>query len=147
MMNITSKCLCWPKILKFDCMLTIVDFLPNTIDFQSSESLIEKIYDGRLETWHEPCWGPMINNGNHLRHLQHEFPWETQNPSCGLLAYAEVSLVNPWVSWEPLKACLEKNGRENFGVQQLALFNLLKPEYLDWHIHHSWLEGRRWLNT
>ena len=26
----------------------------------------------------------------------------------------------------------EKYGRENFGVQQLPLFNLLKPEDVDW---------------
>ena len=35
--------------MKFDCMLIIVDFLPNTIDFQSSEPLTEQICDARLE--------------------------------------------------------------------------------------------------
>ena len=29
----------------------------------------------------------------------------------------------------------------------MPLFNLLKPEELDWRIRHSWLEGGRWLNT
>ena len=39
MMNVSSKCWYQPKILEFECMLTIIDFLPNTIDFQSSEQL------------------------------------------------------------------------------------------------------------
>ena len=34
-------------------MLTIVDFLPNIVDFQSSEQLTEQTYDARRETWHE----------------------------------------------------------------------------------------------
>ena len=29
-----------------------------------------------------------------------------------------------------------RNERENFGVQQLPLFNLLKLEELDWHVRH-----------
>ena len=40
-----------------------------------------------------------------------------------------------------------RNGSENFGVQQLPLFNLLKPEDVDWLICLSWFEGGRWLNT
>ena len=40
-----------------------------------------------------------------------------------------------------------RKGRENFGVQQLPLFNLLKPEKLDWLVRHSWLEGEIWLIT
>ena len=32
---------------------------------------------------------------------------------------------------------LGKHERENFGVQQLPLFNLLEPEELDWRIRHS----------
>ena len=40
------------KILKFDCMLIIVDFLPNIVDFQSSEPLIEQACDVGLQTWH-----------------------------------------------------------------------------------------------
>ena len=85
-MNITSKCWCWPKILKFDCMLTTVDFLPNVVDFQSYEPLTEQTCDARLETWHEHYWTPMENHGNQLRPLQPKFPWETQNPSCKPLA-------------------------------------------------------------
>ena len=30
-----------------------------------------------------------------------------------------------------------KNERVNFGVQQLPLFNLLKPNELDWRVCHS----------
>ena len=41
----------------------------------------------------------------------------------------------------------EKYGRVNFGVQQLPLFNLLKPEDIDWLSGLSWSEGGRWLNT
>ena len=67
-------------------MLTIVDFLPNTVDFQSSESLTEQTCDVKLETWHEHYWGTMENHGNHLRPLKPKFPWENQNPSCRPLA-------------------------------------------------------------
>ena len=37
--------------------------------------------------------------------------------------------------------------RENFGVWQLPLFNILVSEGLDWHACLSWPGGRRWLNT
>ena len=47
---IYSKCWCWPKTLKFDCMLTIVDFLSNIVDFQSSEPLTEQTCDAKHET-------------------------------------------------------------------------------------------------
>ena len=43
--------------------------------------------------------------------------------------------------------CIEKYGRENFGVQQLPLFNLLTPEELDWQVCLSRLEGKRRLDT
>ena len=36
-----------------------------------------------------------------------------------------------------------KKERENFGVQQLPLFNLLAPEELDWQACLSRLEGKR----
>ena len=39
------------------------------------------------------------------------------------------------------------NERENFGVQQLPLFNLLEPEKLDWQVCLSRLEGKRRLDT
>ena len=39
------------------------------------------------------------------------------------------------------------NERENIRVQQLPLFNLLKPEGVDWPVRLSWSEGGRWLNT
>lgn len=40
----------------------------------------------------------------------------------------------------------EENGRENFGVQQLPLFNLLEPEYGNC-ICFSGIQGGRGLNT
>ena len=40
-----------------------------------------------------------------------------------------------------------KDGRANFGVQQLPLFNLLEPEELDWKVCLSQLEGKRRLDT
>ena len=51
------------------------------------------------------------------------------------------------VSNHPCKRNLGKHGRENFGVQQLPLFNLLKLEDLDWLVYLSWSEGGRGLNT
>ena len=66
MMNVNLKWGCWPKIRKFDCMLTIVDFLTNTTDFQPSEQLSEETWLVRLETWH----------GESLRHMRrHENHW------------------------------------------------------------------------
>ena len=41
--------------------------LPNTVDFQSSESLTEQTCDARLETWYEHCWRSMENHENNLR--------------------------------------------------------------------------------
>ena len=49
--------------------------------------------------------------------------------------------------WSMLLANLEEYGRENFGVQQFPLFNLLKPEDVDWLACLLWSEGGRWLNT
>ena len=74
------------KPWSFDCMLTIVDFSPNTIDFQSSELLTEQTCDARLETWYEHPWRHMNNHGNQLRPLKPNLPWETQNPSCRHIA-------------------------------------------------------------
>ena len=42
---------------------------------------------------------------------------------------------------------VDEYGRENFGVQQFPLFNLLEPEELDWEVCLSWLEGKRGLDT
>ena len=56
MINITSKCWCWPKIFNFDCILTIVGFWPNIVDFQLFEQLTEQTWDARHETWHGWSW-------------------------------------------------------------------------------------------
>ena len=79
-MKYPSKWECWQKILKFDWLLTIVDFLPNIVDFQSSEPLTEQTCDVGFETWYENYWGPMMNHRNPLRPSQTKFPWETQKP-------------------------------------------------------------------
>ena len=56
--------------MKFDRMLTTVDFLSNTTDFQSSEQLTEQTCVVRLETWH----------GDIVRHIKkhevHLRPWK-----------------------------------------------------------------------
>ena len=36
-----------------------------------------------------------------------------------------------------LGECIEEDEREAFGVQNIPLLNLLKPEELDWHVFHS----------
>ena len=61
-----------------------------------------------------------------------------------------LSRVNPNWSLSSKGLVMRKcwgNGRENFGVQQLPLFNLLEPEELDWQVCLSWLEGKRRLDT
>ena len=56
MMDITSKILCLPKILKFDCMRVTVDFWPNTIDFQAFKHLTEQTCSARHEICHGQTW-------------------------------------------------------------------------------------------
>ena len=68
MMNVTSKYGCWPKIMKFDCMLTTVDFLSNTTDFQLSEQLTKQTWDVRHETWHGDSLRYMRRYDDQLRH-------------------------------------------------------------------------------
>ena len=80
------KIICWPKIWTFDCQMTIVDFLPNTIDFQSYEPLTKQNCDARLGTWHEYCLMPIENHGNHLRPLKPLLPCARWNPSYGPIA-------------------------------------------------------------
>ena len=43
-------------------MLTTIDFLPNTVDLQSSEPLIEQTYDAKLETLHDKSLRPIENH-------------------------------------------------------------------------------------
>ena len=57
------------------------------------------------------------------------------------------AIVNLVTIRRPLEAYCLENVRENFGVQQLPLFNLLKPEELDWYSRQSWSEGGRRLNN
>ena len=75
---------------------------------------------------------------------------KTKTLICGLSAY-EVSLFDqPLRILEYFRSLVRnvlRKERECFGVQKLPLFNLLKPEELDWLVRHSWLEDRRWLNT
>ena len=54
--------------MKFDCILTTVDFLSNTTDFQSFEQLTEKIYGARLETWYEYPLRHIIEHESKFRH-------------------------------------------------------------------------------
>ena len=108
------------KILKFDYRLTIFDFLPNTTDFQSSDQLIEQNCDLRLETWHEYSWRPIMNHDSILRLIV----------LGGGFVWSILSQLEQLRTSKSMFLC--KNGRANFGVQQLPLFNLFKPEDLDW---------------
>ena len=76
MMNMTSKYWCWPKIMKFDCMLTIVDLLSNTADFQPSEQLDEQLTLVRLGTWYEDSLRYMKRYDDHLKHWKSIVTWE-----------------------------------------------------------------------
>ena len=76
MMIVTSKSWCWPKGTKFGCMLTIIDFLSNIIDFQSSEQLTEQTWAVRLETWHGDALKDMRRHDDHLKHYKPYLTWE-----------------------------------------------------------------------
>ena len=131
MMNVTSKWGCWPKILKFDCMLTTVDFLSNTTDFQPSEQLSEETWLVRLETWHGDSLKHMRRHDDHWRCWEPILIWELPNPSLGWL-------LRRGFIWSTLVKSLSmdmwsilRSKRENFGVWQFPLFNLLVLEELD----------------
>ena len=133
MMNVTSKWECWPKIRKFDCMLTTVDFLTNTTDFQPSEQLSEETWLVKLETWHGESLKHMRKHDDHWRCWKSILIWEMPNPSLGWLSRREFV-------WSTLEESLSmdvwdvlRRWRANFGVWQLPLFNLLVLEGLDWH--------------
>ena len=128
MMNVTSKWGCWPKIMKFDCMLTTVDFLSNTTDFQPSEQLSEETWLVKLETWHGESLKHMRRHEGHWRCLKSILTWEIPNPSLGWLSRREFV-------WSTLEESLSMDvwnllsrWRANFGVWQLPLFNLLVLE-------------------
>ena len=64
------------KILKFDCMLTMIDFLSNIVDFQSSEPLTGKgfpslILDNELREFH----GPVQHFVGHVWSSEKLFHW------------------------------------------------------------------------
>ena len=54
--------------MKFYCMMTTINFLPNSTDFQSFEQLTEQICGARLETWYEKSWRPIMNHESHFNH-------------------------------------------------------------------------------
>ena len=54
-------------MMKFDCMLTIVDVLSNTIDLQPFEYLTEQAWAMRLETCHGGTLKHMRRHDDHLR--------------------------------------------------------------------------------
>ena len=63
---------------------------------------------------------------------------ENGNPSLRYVALGESlsgQLLGNLEQIEDLQEYVfEQNERENFGVQQMPLFNLLKPEELDWPV-------------
>ena len=75
MMNITSKYWCWQKIMKFDFMLTTVDFLSNIVDFQPSEQLTEQTWLVSLETWHGDSLKHMMRYDEYLKHWMSILTW------------------------------------------------------------------------
>ena len=108
MMNVTSKWGCWPKIRSFDCMLTTVDFLTNTIDFHPSEQLSEATWLVKLETWHGESLKHMMRHNYHWRCWKP--PWSENSQTlvwvnCLGEGLSGQPLWNPWVwicemSWE-----------------------------------------------
>ena len=116
------------KIMKFDCMLTTVDFLSNTTDFQPSEQLSEETWLVKLETLHGESLKHMWRHEDHWRYWKSILPWEIPNPSLGWLSRREFV-------WSTLEESLSmdvwnilRRRRENFAVWQLPLFNLLVLE-------------------
>ena len=53
--------------MKFDCILTTIDFLSNTVDIQSFEPLTEDTCDAMHETWYEHYWRHIRDHEINLR--------------------------------------------------------------------------------
>ena len=55
-------------------MLTTIDFLPNIVNFQSFEPLIEKTFDVRHETWYDNSWRHIRDHEIHFRPFKPNLP-------------------------------------------------------------------------
>ena len=64
---------------------------PNTVDFRSTDQLIEQKCDPNLETWHEKSWGSKMIHESHIRHYKFNYLCTNSNPNFELSVFEEVS--------------------------------------------------------
>ena len=101
--------------------------------FGPLEQLTDQTSSARLEIWHGWTWEHIRTLGEHLRSFGCKDLDATQNPNFDLTA------LGGDLTWQ----FFDEYGRANFGVQQLPLFNFLRPEDIDWLSSLSWSEGGR----
>ena len=118
--------------------------------FGSFEQLTEQTSSTRLKIWHGWSWEHIKKLGSTWGHfdsrtlMQHKtLIWVV----CLRRWLIWPILEQSWAIWRFFLQYFEKYERENFGVQHLPPFNLLKPEDVDWLLCLSWSEGGRGLNT
>ena len=133
MMDISSKFYCWPKTWSL-----------NVYGPQLTLDLVQLIFQ-HLSNW----LGKLLVQGMklHMSILMDilrtmKTTWDLRNPNFFVkdetlvvipLLRRRICLTNSWTTlsiWETLENVLKKNGRKNFRVQQLPLFNIFKPEEL-----------------
>ena len=108
-MNYPSKSWCWPKILRFDCTLTIVDFLSNTIDFSHLSNWMNKLVIQGLKLVMSilgDIWGTMKSTWGLINPI---FLEKSETLVVGSLLRRRICLINSWSSlsnWRPQWSCV-----------------------------------------
>ena len=122
------KIRCWPKFLTFDCQMTI---LPLQLTVKHLGFLTVQFDVVSLETWHMDAWQCIWAYRTWLDPWKPQFLCKNPNPNFDCVR-RQLDCATLGRFWTLILANLEEYGRANFGVQQLPLFNLLRPEDVDW---------------
>ena len=118
----------WPIILTFDCQMTILP-LQLTVEQLGFWLCNLMLWVLKLDIW-------MLDNV--YRHMGLDWTLENLNFFAITKTLILTVLWGNWTVqsfewfWIMMLPNLEEYGRANFGVQQLPLFNLLRPEDVDW---------------
>ena len=122
------KIRCWPKILTFDCQMTI---LPLQLTVKQLGFLTVQLDAVSLETWNMDAWQCIWAYRTWLDPWKPQFLCKNPNPNFDCVR-RQLDCATLEIFWTMILPNLEEYGRANFGVQQLPLFNLLRPEDVDW---------------